>query len=188
VHVYFSDEPLPREVDPKQLEALNDFKSQLSSQGILGSYADPADLAGQVIAAVESDLAESGWTNSPMSSGRPGGAQLQWRHEYGREQRGLDKRGKMQYRTTSNNLVVTNAGENAAENLTFEVSGVGDTEFAFPEPPQEPVTIHRDSSMSWLLIPTPSWGSSGSTIQVVAEWTEAGSTKNGTWTVALQGS
>ena len=188
VHVYFSEEPLPRDVDPKQLEALNEFKSQLSDRGILGSYADPADLSGQVIAAVESDLVESGWTHSPMPSGRPSGARLQWQHDFEREQKGLDKKGKMQYRTTSNNLVVTNTGEVAAEDLTFEVSGVGNTDFVFPDPPESPVTIHPDSSMAWLLIPTPSWGSSGSTVQVVAKWTEGGNAKSGTWTVALRGS
>lgn len=188
VHVYFSDEPLPRDVDPEQLKALQAFKTQLQAVSILGSYADPTDLSGQVVAAIESDLAESGWTHKPVPSARPSAARLLWQHRYEREQRGLDKTNKMQYRTTTNDLAVTNAGTVTAEDLTFKVTGVGGTQFVFPDPPEGPVTLHPDSSMTWTLIPTPSWGSTGSTVQVAAEWTEGGDAKTGTWTVALHGS
>jgi len=57
VHVYFSTEPLPRDVDTEQLTALRDFKASLQSQGLLGSYADPTDLGYHVRNAVEQDLA-----------------------------------------------------------------------------------------------------------------------------------
>ncbi len=56
VHVYFWEEALPRDVDERQLRALRQFKTRLGSKGLLGSYTDPSDLAGQVRNAIEHDL------------------------------------------------------------------------------------------------------------------------------------
>lgn len=61
VHVYFSNEPLPRDVDPKQLAALSKFQKELSEKGLLGEYSDPQDLVGQVLRAVQYDVDEHGW-------------------------------------------------------------------------------------------------------------------------------
>ena len=139
VHVYFSEEPLPRDVDDEQLKALRAFQAELERRGLMGRYVDPADLVGQVVRAIESDIDEAGWTApSPGPAAEQAGAQLVWKHVHDREQKGLDKRGKIQYRTTANDLVVTNTGSVTAEQLTFEVIAVGPTHFTFPEPPQEP--------------------------------------------------
>ena len=45
VHVYFSSEDLPRDVEIQQLAALRAFKQRLEAEGLLGSYASPGDLA-----------------------------------------------------------------------------------------------------------------------------------------------
>lgn len=185
VHVYFSNEPLPRDVDRDQLAALDSFKKDLQGKGILGDYEDPRDLAGQVVRAIEHDIDRRGWGNAVAGTGRPPGARLTWRHVHEREQAGLDKRGKVTYRNTSNDLVVMNDGDRAAEDLTFEVAGVGDTRFVFPSPPVGPVTLTPGSEMSWLLIPTPTLQSSGNTVKVDAAWTENGEPQKGTWTVRL---
>lgn len=186
VHVYFSGEDLPRDVDPDQLKALAAFKAELGAKGLLGDYMDSSDLAGQVVRAIEADIAANGWASDPLGPARPSGSRLRWHHRHEREQKGFDKRGKVQYRTTANDLIVTNAGVASAEDLTFEVRPVGDTQFMMPEPPGEPVTVHPDSTMSWTLIPTPSWGSAGSTVEITAQWREGSEAKGSTWTVALQ--
>lgn len=143
VHVYFSDEPLPRDVDEDQLRALREFQAGLEARGVMGRYADPADLVGQVIRAIEADIDEAGWARAPRPQ-QPAAeprAELTWEHDHRREQQGLDSKGRMKYRTRANDLVVRNDGTVAAQGLTFDVEPVGDTEFAFPNPPNEPVTI-----------------------------------------------
>jgi hypothetical protein len=169
VHVYFSEEPLPRDVDGEQLQALRAFQAEMEQRGLMGRYADPADLVCQVVRAVESDVDEAGWADpSSRPTAENVGADLVWRHVHGREPKGLDKQGKMQYRTTANDLVVTNNGSVPAEELTFDLVAVGPTHFAFPESPEEPVTVHPHSSLSRTLIPTPSWGESGNTVEISA--------------------
>ena len=188
VHVYFSEEDLPRDVDQQQLAALRAFQKELQDRGVLGSYSDPTDLSAQVVRAVEADLAEADWGTAPA---RPGaverrGADLRWEHRQEREPY-QDSKGRLKYRTKINDLMVTNDGDADAEEMSFTVEAVGDTSFAFPEPPTEPVTIHQGSSMGWLLIPTPSLGNSGNTVKIEAKWTENGEPKGHTRTVMLRG-
>lgn len=85
----------------------------------------------------------------------------------------------MKYRTTRNHLTVTNSGDTAAEGLTFEVTGLDDTQLHV-DPLSEPVTIEPDSSRSWLAIPL----SSGS-IQIDASWTDVGDPKTQRWTITI---
>ena len=188
VHVYFSDEPLPRDVEPSQLQALRDFEAGLQSRGVLGRYGDPSDLVGQVVRAIEADIDDHAWRGGGAAAptAAEGAARLIWKHVREREARGTDKRGRVQYQTTTNDLVVTNEGALAAEQLTFELAGVGGTEFIFPEPPIEPVTVHPESSLSWLLIPSPSMQSTGSTVSIQARWHEAGEAKEATRTITLR--
>lgn len=56
VHVYFSAEGLPRNVDVDQLSALRSYRRSLEERSLLGSYKSPKDLADQVIKALEHDL------------------------------------------------------------------------------------------------------------------------------------
>jgi hypothetical protein len=180
VHVYFSNEKLSRDVDLDQQAALRVFRDELEAESLLGDYDDPADLAGQVIRALEHDIDVAGWSDA--SSNRPAkasAAKLKWHHDHRTEQQGLDKSGKMKYRTISNRLVVTNSGDVAADNLTFEVTGLDGTDLHL-DPPTEPFTVEADSSRSWIAIPL----SSGS-IQIDASWSEASDPKTQRWTITI---
>jgi hypothetical protein len=189
VHVYFSSEPLPRAVDPQQIQSLREFQAEMESRGVMGRYTDLTDLSTQVVRAIEADIEDYGWSQSAVEPAPTvaAGAELRFAHVHEREARGFDKRGKMQYRTVANDLVVQNAGSVPAEDLTFTVDPVGGTQFAFPEPPVEPFTLPPHSEMSWLLIPTPSWGSSGNTVRIVAKWREGEERREVVRTVTLRG-
>ncbi len=185
VHVYFSDEPLPRDVNLDQIRALSEFKADMEKRGIMGSYVDPADLAGQVVRAIESDIDEAGWGSLTAAVTGPIGADLHWKHRHEEQHRGFDNRGNPTYRTTANALIVRNEGAVAAEDLTFEVTPVGDTEFNFTAAPTDPFVLHPRSEMAWLLIPTPHFGSSGRTVNISASWREGETVRTETRTVTL---
>ena len=190
VHVYFSEGPLPRDVDPRQIQALRDFQTEMESRGVMGRYTDHTDLPTQVVRAVEADIEDLGWTRTFVEAAvtASSGAELRFAHVYEREAKGFDNRGNMRYRTVMNHLVVQNTGPVAAEDLTFTVEPVGGTQFVFPEPPTGRVTLHPQSEMSWLLIPTPSLASSGSTVRVTAQWREGATPHEVVRTVHLRGS
>lgn len=62
----------------------------------MGDYDDPADLAGQVIRALEHDIDISRWSNTALVPyTQKSGAKLKWWHEHERQQNGMDKNGKM---------------------------------------------------------------------------------------------
>ena len=186
VHVYFSQEDLPRDADTKQIDALRAFQEGLEDRGLLGHYTSPADLADQVIRALEHDLETEGWTEDAENKARakPGGAELRWEHQYEREAKGLDKKGKMTYRTTRNRLLVSNEGRAAAEGLSFTVEPINDTMFHFEEV-EEPLDLAPRSQMSWPLIPSGGWGNTGNNVLVKAQWNEGEQGKVGEWTVTL---
>lgn len=186
VHVYFSQEDLPRDVDTQQIEALKAFQSGLRDRGLLGYYTSPADLADQVVRALEHDLESEGWAEDAASRARSkaGGVELRWEHQYEREAQGLDSKGKMTYRTTRNHLIVTNEGRVTAERLTFTVEPVHDTMFHF-DAVAEPFDLRPRSQMAWLLIAGGGWGNTGSNVLVKAQWHEGEQVKVGEWTVTL---
>lgn len=73
VHVYFSTEDVPRDrLDPGQLTALADFREELSSSGLLGEYASPADLGQRVQQAIDFDVSSETWgaTKPPRTAER----------------------------------------------------------------------------------------------------------------------
>ncbi|GFK17956.1 hypothetical protein KbCgl_05280 [Corynebacterium glutamicum] len=180
VHVYFSNEPLPRDVNLEQQIALRDFRTELEGDGLLGDYNDPEDLAGQVIRALEHDIDVAGWAESLLlTSTNTLGAKLKWHHDHQKEQQGLDKNGKMKYRVVKNRLVVENTGDAAAENLTFEITELDGTGIKV-DLPSGPVTIEKDSSRAWTAIPF-----SRGTIQIDASWTESSKTKTSRWTITI---
>lgn len=179
VHVYFSTENLPRDVDPDQLTALREFEGELRTQGLLGNYSDPLDLAGQVRNALQHDVDDRGWSEQAPAVARNAGARLIWEHQREREQKGLDKRGKMTY-TTRNRLVVRNEGNVAADELKFDV--VEPDAFARLDGPDLPVTLHPDSELSWSSVPIRS-----GTVSIEARWSEDGQTQTQTRTVTVGG-
>jgi hypothetical protein len=56
VHVWFSSEPLPRDITPDELKRLYDFKRQLEANALLGSYSGVEDLQAKIRNALEHDL------------------------------------------------------------------------------------------------------------------------------------
>lgn len=186
VHVYFSREGLPRDVDPEQLQALKDFQARLEKRGLLGFYETPADLADQVIRALEHDLEAEGWSEDAAAAARtkPGGADLRWRHEHIKEPKGTDNKGNMKYRTVRNHLIVSNESAVKAERLTFTVEPIDDTQFHF-DAVEAPVDLSGHSQMSWLLIAGGGWGHAGNNVLVKADWREGNQVKSGSWSVAL---
>lgn len=183
VHVYFSREDLPRDADTQQIEALRTFQKGLQDRALLGYYTSPADLADQVVRALEHDMEAEGWAEEAESNARSkiGGAALRWEHQHEREAKGLDRKGKMTYRTTRNQLVISNEGRATAEGLTFTTEGINNTQFHMDRE-IEAVDLSPGSQMSWLLIPLSGSGN----ILVSAHWREGNQDKTASWTVNLR--
>jgi hypothetical protein len=125
VHVYFSSEPLPRDVDPKQLAALRKFEASLESQGLLGRYANPEDLAFQVRNAVEHDLEHLNLGAVAPRRGAEEHAVLRATYEYDREPI-TDNRGKVRYKTRRERIRITNHGTVTAQKVVIALEPLGD--------------------------------------------------------------
>jgi hypothetical protein len=143
VHVWFSDEPLPRDTDPDQLRALRDFKAALQSMGLLGSYASPDDLAFQVREAIESDLnhLDLGAVKKRMPTAEH--AVLRARYETDREPH-TDSRGKVTYRNRNQRVTVRNSGSVSAECVRIKIQ-------ALQEGSTPPDLWHRDEASPTLI-------------------------------------
>ncbi len=129
VHVWFSDEPIPRDADFKQVQALEEFKQTLQPLGLLGSYASPDDLGYKVRAAIESDLNRLDLGVVKRRTPVKEHAVLRARYESEREPH-TDSKGRVSYRTRRERLVVRNAGMVAATGLRAELRGLDDTQEA----------------------------------------------------------
>lgn len=181
VHVFFSNEPLPRDVDPRQLVKLRDFKNKLAKTGLLGQYDSPDHLAKQVVQALEHDIEMQAWAGSPAGPApTAAGADLTWWHVQNKEPIGLDRRGKMQYRTTENRLYVRNEGTPATD-LTFDVDGIDDLPFRL-DGPRDPIDLPKNSERSWSLLPF-----RRGAVRVTARWSEGATRRSGEWTVTVPG-
>lgn len=128
VHVYFSEEPLPRDVDESQLTALRGFKVSLESKGLLGSYTDPSDLAGQVRNAIEHDLealnlGAADVRRAPVTE--QARALLRAEYLFEREQ-SQDMKGRLRMKTVRTRLRITNLGNARAEKVRLELSPLGE--------------------------------------------------------------
>jgi len=108
VHVWFSEEPIPRGADLDQVKALEHFKQTLSPLGLLGSYASPDDLAFKVRQAIESDLDRLDLGAVPRRLPAQQHAILRARYESEREPN-TDSKGKVTYRTRVNASSCTTA-------------------------------------------------------------------------------
>lgn len=180
VHVWFSDEPLPRNVDLDQVAALRQFKESLEPLGLLGSYASPDDLAFKVRQAIESDLSllELG----PVSQRRqPAGAELRATYKYEREPY-TDSRGRTKHRTRGQRIVVRNEGAITATDVRLSSAPVSEGEAPHTWDRGESPSIIPGAEFSWPLLT--SWGSARS-FALTMTWTEDGVEKSETQHVAL---
>jgi hypothetical protein len=134
VHVFFSEMPLPRDVDPDQLKALREFQTDLQERGLLGSYASLEDLSAKVRTCLEQDVISlvpplSVESRDQRETGKPR-AILRSRYEVDREP-DTDSRGRIRMRSRRNRLVVENLGTIAAEDVIVEIEAEGEG-----QPPQ----------------------------------------------------
>lgn len=184
VHVYFSNGDLPRDVDTEQLAKLRKFQEDLQSKGLCGNYQDPRDLARQVIEALEYDL--DAFEAVPLPTA-PAGVKLRVTHDYQKEQKGVNSRnGKMEYRTVTRDLVITNDGDATAEQLRFKVNVLGDG--------QVDLGVETDEE-DWIVVGNLTDGSSRAfpctpmlgrcDVEVITEWTEDDTTHDKTFTTQI---
>lgn len=66
-HVYFSDGPIPNNVDLAQLEALRAFKAEFQQRGLYGSFTNPEQLGMLVWQVIEADLARLAISSTPVT-------------------------------------------------------------------------------------------------------------------------
>lgn len=147
VHVWFSTEDLPRDVDPKQLVRLDSFKKELGQQGLLGEYASPADLAYKVRDAIENDVTALGLgAVAPITKAGEHAIPVV-RFTSRREQTGVDPKGKPKFRTSERILVENKSQNVTAEDLTIDFGELapyvmGDA--------SEPFDLHPLTDMHWI--------------------------------------
>jgi hypothetical protein len=172
VHVWFSEEPLPRNVDVKQLEALMRFKEELGQRGLLGSYTSPEDLGYKVRQAIERDLDQL--QLAPVHSRGPlqERAVVRARYDFDREPE-TDNKGRVRIRTRRERLVVRNQGTAPAKEVRVEVRVPTGVEGEAPQLHTDAAapTIIPDSEFSW---PMMMFGEVADTLEVVMTWTEHG--------------
>lgn len=170
VHVWFSDEPIPRGADLDQVKALDEFKQSLLPLGLLGTYTSPDDLAYKVRQAIESDLDRLNLGVVTRRLPAQEHAILRARYESEREPK-TDSKGKMTYQTRRQRLIVHNSGTVPATNVEIELRGLGNES----TPPQvlarEKVapTLIPASEFSWPLMMTMG---TARTFEVVMTWRE----------------
>jgi hypothetical protein len=172
VHVWFSNEPISRSADLRQVAALNEFRAGLESQGLLGEYDSPADLAYKVRSAIEGDLAQ-------MGLGVPG------------VRRNAAEHARPRARRAGDSLVVGNrSGSVTAEQFWFDVAGVwpaswgdmGDDEPVHLMYEREPIDLLPDSQMEW---PMMVFGQSPPQLKLTMHWQEDDEPREETQIVAL---
>lgn len=166
VHIYFSTEDIPRSADPDQLAKLARFKKTMQTEGLLGEYSSPENLANQVSNAIDFDVNTQNWSSASNAGASSTGAMLEAHHEYQREQRGVDSRGKPRYRTTANHLVISNKGAAKASDIHLTVEGI-DATVNFEDP--QPFDLTKGSEMQFSLIALRSGN-----VKVNMRWTEEG--------------
>jgi hypothetical protein len=141
VHVYFSEMPLPRGVDPDELKRLNQFRQDLQAQGLLGSYASLDDLAAKVRTVLERDIQQLVTAVPAGAATAAPAAILRARYEFDREPH-TDSRGLVRMRTRRERLVIENLGAEAAEDVELSVDTVGDG---------EPPSLHLEGPIERIL-------------------------------------
>ncbi|MFF4100547.1 hypothetical protein [Streptomyces sp. NPDC001903] len=129
VHVFFSDAPIPRNHDPKQLSALNEFREQLREHGLTGSYASLDDLVSKVRRCLEHDAYKLGNIGDTDFNEKPDvpGAVLRSSYRYETEPT-QDSKGRTKMKRVRQRLRVENLGEAVAEEVSLEITPVGEGE------------------------------------------------------------
>lgn len=142
VHLYFSTAPLPNDVDTRQVDGLREFRSEIQQRGLYGEFATPEQLGHEIWKAVGYDV-DSLDIKPVAEETRKQGVVLKVQSREEREAQGLDKRGKLKYRTR-HWYEVTNVGDTEAANTTFAMSE--DTQGVVLCHPDNPITLQPDTT------------------------------------------
>ena len=123
VHVYFSEMPVPRSIDPDELKRLNQYRTELQDEGLLGSFASLEDLAAKIRTALEHDLqnlvdARQTLVDQALYAPTPAGADTPLSRAVMRAAVAHEGAGKYV-------LVIENLGSAAADQVTLDVEPVG---------------------------------------------------------------
>lgn len=121
VHLYFSTEPLPNNVDTSQLEGLRAFKSEIGKRGLLGQFDNPDQLTREVWKAIEYDIATLS-PGAPVLTQAASEVSFSVQPQQERELRDYDKKGKPRY-STRHWIEITNTGDQDADEVVFESVG-----------------------------------------------------------------
>ncbi|MER5575564.1 hypothetical protein [Streptomyces massasporeus] len=129
VHVFFSEGSIPRDHDPDQLQALNEFRRELQEHGLTGSYVSVDDLVSKVRRCLEHDAYDLGELSSGEAdvSGAVSGAILRSTYLYDREP-ATDSKGRVKVKSVNERLRVENIGDAAAEDVVLELRSAGEGE------------------------------------------------------------
>jgi hypothetical protein len=147
VHVYFADMPHPPNVDPVELAKLNQFRGEMESRGLYGTFVSLDDLAAKVRTALEHDVTELELLNTGTPHPEKAEVLLRARFESDRESY-VDSRGKLRHRTRRERVIVHNGGSETAKRLGIEITALGDG-----EPPQ----LLEDDEVRPDLLPGADW-------------------------------
>lgn len=134
VHVFFSEGSVPRDHDPDQLRALNEFRSELQDNGLTGSYLSPDDLVTKVRRCLERDAYDLGDLSdgdADVPASVPG-VILRSTYLYDREPV-TDNRGRAKVKSVNQRLRVENLGDTVAEDVAVELRSAeeGEAPIAF---------------------------------------------------------
>ena len=158
VHVYFSTEPLPRSVDPDQLARLGKFKSDMQSEGLLGAYSSPEDLAAQVSRAIDYDVDMQKWSASTAPATPATGVHLVARSSDG----------------SARNVTVKNVGTVDAQSVTLQLAaqpGKRAPKVVDPTPVEITRGGEHDFQLNWA-------GHDTENVHAVLKWAENGVPQN----------
>lgn len=140
VHLYFSNAPLPNDIDTAQLDALRAFKKDMQDRGLLGEFNNPEQLNHEVWKAIEHDIVSLKLDATPAVQSQPSGVDFLVQPHQEREISGVNSKGAPRY-TTKHWLDITNTGDRDAEGVLFE--SVGEDSAMFIAGPEGSTTIHR---------------------------------------------
>lgn len=170
VHVYFSDGPLPNDVDTEQLEGLREFKKQLQDRGLLGTFSNVSQLTHEVWRAIEHDI-EKLALDVPVLNRSNRGVKFQVQPRQERELKDTDAKGKARYRTRRW-VEVTNVGDEDAQEVTFKPASESAAMVVMSR--DEPTVVHagqtRTVNIEFMM------GGSGDD-RFLIEWVENGERK-----------
>ena len=174
-HLYFSTAPLPHDIDTAQIEGLRNFKKEIRERGLLGEFDDIHNLENQIWSAIEHDLSKMDLIAVELQRGSAG-VQFQVDSKSERCQKGIDKRGNIKYET-KHWFEVTNAGDTAAESVTFEAQASSGLMRIFTD--DVPITLEPGATRKIPVVY--SMGTAGTKLTV--HWAEKGENQSKTFDV-----